>query len=257
LLTYHPSMLSLRVFATSALAALVVTGCGLLPGIASDDECDPKPVEEWGTSSWLAPAVASATLCTGVIVRVDGRDYGPWGGGWLNEEALILHEHGRITHSHIPVGEPVAYELEGVPAERILIMKTVPSGTVGSEDGTYTVLRAGSGPVPPRLCDYADPGDSQYPVTDCPIPQGGQYSASIIPLCHLRRLVGPYGGTYWRVLDPPDHLPEVGMQWGRTDHGTIELLPNGRLRYVAEKGAVIELEMIDDPGIGERGCSDH
>lgn len=245
-------MHSLRVFATSALAALVVTGCGLLPGIARPDDCDPKPVEEWGTSSWLAPDVASATLCTGSIVRVDGRDYGPWGGRWLNEEALILHEHGRITHSHIPVAEPVAYELEGVPAERILIMKTIPSR--GSEDGKYTVLRAGSGPLPLRLCDYADPVDSLYPVTDSPIPEGHQYSAWIIPLCHLRRPVGPYGGSYWRVIDPPDHLPEVGMKWGRTDHGSIELLPNGRLRYVAEKGAVLELEMIGDPGPGERGC---
>jgi hypothetical protein len=69
--------------------------------------------------------------------------------------------------------------------------------------------------------------------------------------------MGPYGGLYWRVVNPPaDPLggsPYPGM-YEDLDYGTVELLDDGRLTYVSELGAELTLERVDDPEASNKVC---
>jgi len=221
------------------VAALVLSACGLIAGLGGPSgECAPRPVEEVSVRPWFGPAAAAATSCA-PIVRVAGLDYTPLGGRWLDEDALTLTEYGLITHASWPTGEPVAYALDGVPPEQFLVIATAPEDLSAEENGSYTVLARDAEALPSALCDYADPADSQYPADDCPLSPGRQYRAGMITACGLGHTMGPYGGVYWRVIDPPKPLPSSVAR--DIDYGTVELLRDGRLRYRGEGGADLTL----------------
>jgi hypothetical protein len=57
--------------------------------------------------------------------------------------------------------------------------------------------------------------------------------------CGLEVPVGPYGGDYWRVEDPPAK-PPAGSAFPsmslHMDYGAIELVDADTLHYVSERG---------------------
>ena len=77
------------------------------------------------------------------VIRVDELDYSPWGGGWLNDDSLVLREYGPITHASWPLAEPVAYALEGVDPLEFLVIKTKPPVDPEEGQGEYTLLTSG------------------------------------------------------------------------------------------------------------------
>jgi hypothetical protein len=229
----------LRLVGLSLLASLAIAACGLLPGLDDpSDDCDPRPIGETGLLPQLGAATVSATSCV-ALIRVDGVDYFPNGGGWLDEDALVLREYGPITHASWEVGEPVAYALDGVDPTQVLVMKTARPIDPGEGEGLYTLLRRG-GEIPMTLCNYADKSDRYYPTDWCPIDVGKRYKATMRTICGLAKTMGPYGGSYWRVINPPNELPRHLSR--KEAHGTVELLADGRLRFRANAGAVLLLE---------------
>ena len=90
------------------------------------------------------------------------------------------------------------------------------------------------------LCNYADKSDRYYPTDWCPIDVGKPYKATMRTICGLAKTMGPYGGSYWRVINPPSELPRFISR--KEAHGTVELLADGRLRFTANAGAVLLLE---------------
>jgi hypothetical protein len=225
-------MVAFSVIASTALAA-----CGLIPGLDDPlDDCDPWPIGETGLQLQFGPGAVSATTCEPVI-RVDGLDYYPDVGRWLDEDDLSLREYGPITHASWPVGDTVAYALEGVDPERVLVIKTAPTKESG-EWGQYTLLRR-DGLLPRSVCDDADTTDPYYPSRECPLVVGQRYPTEMKTACGLEKTMGPYGGSYWRVIDPPQRIPRAMSR--KTAHGTMELLPDGRLRFRSNGGGVLFL----------------
>jgi hypothetical protein len=237
-----PAMRAARALAFSLLAVCAVVVFGLAVAVADPmGDCNPRPVKREGFLSQLRTATASATSCA-PLIRVDGHDYGPSAGRWLDEGALVLQEYGPITHASWSFAEPVAYALEGVDPTQLLVMKTAP----GKEDwGAFTLLLGGDRrQLPSQVCGYADSTDEWYPSDDCPIAVGRRYLAEMKTSCGLDEVFGPYGGHYWRVIDPPRRVPRAMSN--KTAHGTVELLPEGRLRFKSNGGAVLFLETTSD-----------
>jgi hypothetical protein len=113
------------------------------------------------------------------------------------------------------------------------------------------------GDLPRGICPYADPRDAQYPGAECPIQSGRSYAVEMIVACGLDVPLGPFGGRYWDVVNPPDvpvaGSPLPGMSIDM-DYGTIKLRDGGTLEYRSERGAVLVLEPASDPKPADRTC---
>jgi hypothetical protein len=250
----------LRPLLGGLVAAVALAACGLLPqfGDLEETDCSLEPVGGGGPGLHIGPARASATLCASTV-RVNGRDYSVGVGRWLDEDALVLAQYGPITHANSGVAEPIAYAIDGVDPEQILVMK---AGSDERDDlgptGPFMVLWGDLGTVPAAICGYADPLDPQYPGAECPLQEGRTYGVEMIVACGLDVPMGPYGGHYWLVVDPPPDPPAgspyPGMYSGGLEYGTIQLLADGRLRYISELGGELTLVRTDDAQAADSTC---
>jgi hypothetical protein len=247
----------LRPLITAAIAAVMLSACGLWQAVDDGADCSLKPVGEHPTSLRIGAQRAAATTCASEV-EVDDRIYSLGVGRWLDEDALVLQEYGPITRSNEVVSEPIAYALEGVDPLEFLVMKVA----VDVRDdlgpmGPYMALWGAVDGQPEGICSYADPADVQYPGDECPLQRGRTYGAELIVDCGLDVPVGPFGGQYWRVVDPPTEPPAGSPYPGMyhdLDYGTIELLRDGTLRYRSERGAELSLALATDADAPDLVC---
>jgi hypothetical protein len=157
------------------------------------------------------------------------------------------------------VFEPIAYALHGVDPREFLVMR----GDSRARDdlgpmGPFMVLWGGDlRGQPDGICPYADPLDAQYPGDACPLQAWRTYSVQMIVECGLEVPVVPYGGDYWRVVDPPAKPPAGSAFPGMSlhmDYGTIELVGADTLKYISERGAKLVLDRITDPEAAGQVC---
>lgn len=245
-----------RPIIVAVIVAAVVSACGIWQDVSEADDCGLKPVGEEAAGLRIGPQQVAA-LCAS-MVEVDGRTYTVGVGRWLDEDALVLEEYAPITRSNDRVAEPVAYSLDGIDPLQFLVMKATDQQR--DDNGPMSRYLALWGQVdgqPDGICPYADPMDPQYPGDECPLKQGRTYGAEMIVACGLDVPVGPYGGDYWRVVDPPTVPPAGSPYPGMTldlDYGTIELLDDGALEYRSESGAILILERVEDPEAAGQAC---
>jgi hypothetical protein len=245
-----------RSLLTAFMGAAVLSACGIWATVNDNDDCGLKPVAEQPTGLRIGPPRVAASCAS--QVEVDGRVYGVGVGRWLDEDALVLAEYGPITRSNDVVREPIAYVLQGVDPLEFLVMK---AQAVDRDDlgptGPYLALWGAIDGQPEGICPYADPLDAQYLADECPVERGRTYGAEMVVDCGLDLPVGPYGGTYWLVVDPPAE-PPAGTAYPRMeqdlDYGTIEKLDGGGLRYRSERGAELRLEPAIAADAAEHVC---
>jgi hypothetical protein len=176
----------------------------------------------------------------------------------LDEDALVLDEYGPITAANGTVSQPIAYALRGVDPRQFLVMRV--DATVRDDlgpMGPFMVLWRDLHAQPDGICPYADPEDPQYPSEACPLSSGRTYSAEMVVDCGLDVPVGPYGGDYWRVVDPPPKPPTGSPFPGMSlymDYGTISLVDADTLNYVSERGAKLVLDRVQDPQAAAQAC---
>ena len=143
------------------LASLAtLAGCGLWSRI---DDCSLRPVEVPEAMHFRPPVALAACAPQ---VEVLGRVYGVGVGRWLDEDALVVEEHGAITRANAPVDEPVAFALEGVDPAELLVMRGSDVDDLGPM-GPWMVLWGTASEIPATACRYADPDDPQVPES-CP-----------------------------------------------------------------------------------------
>ena len=177
------------------------------------------------------------------MAEVDGRPYSIGVGRWLDESALVLDECVVVTRSndHIAIPRLLAVGID--PMQLLLIRGDGRTHDLGPL-GPFMVLSGEGAVLPPAICQYADPGDVQYPGDICPLRPGRTYTAGMVVRCGLDVPVGPYGGDYWRVIDPPP-APAEGEAYPRmyldVDWGEVELIEGDRAIYRSERGAELEL----------------
>lgn len=239
--------------------AAALAACGMYGPVMEPDDCSLKPVGEEAEAGFRIGPQQVAALCASQV-EVDGRTYSVGVGRWLDEDALVLVEYAPITRSTDPhVEHPVAFSLEGIDPLQFLVMEANANARDDNgPTGPYMALWGdlGSG-QPDGICPYADPLDPQYPGDECPLQQGRTYGAEMIIDCGLHVPMGPFGGHYWRVVDPPADPPAGSQIPGMSvdlDYGTIELLDDGTLEYRGELGAKLLLERTDDPDAAEKTC---
>lgn len=241
----------------ATIAAAALSACGVWQPWTSADDCEMKPVGDDAAGFRIGPAVALALCATSV--EVEGRVYTVGVGRWLDEESLSLTEYAHVTRAIGPVTDPQTYSLEGVDPLEMLVMR----GDEGAADdlgpmGPYMVLWGDPPTLPVGMCGYADPLDAQYPGDVCPLQQGRTYGAvEMIIACGVDVPMGPYGGLYWRVVDPPSDPPAGSPYPGMSrdlDYGTIQLMDDGTLTYGSELGARLTLERDSDPEASDKVC---
>lgn len=154
----------------AAAAAVLLTACGgFFAGFA---DCALRPVGETGSGVRVGPEVAVASSCAS-RVEVRGLVYDVGVGRWLDEATLEMSEYAAITAVNEPVLEPIAYVLDGVDPEAILLIRSDRTDDLGPM-GPFMVLHGPAGhPLPEALCRYADASDPQYP-TRCRIADAGR-----------------------------------------------------------------------------------
>jgi hypothetical protein len=146
-------------------AGVLLVACGgFLSGFT---ECGLRPVGEAGAGVRIGPAVVAATSCV-PRVEVDGRIYDVGVGRWLDEATLDVTEYGPITALNEPVLEPIAYALEGVDPQAILLIRSDRTDDLGPMGPFMILYGPRSDPLPEALCRFADASDPQYP-TECRI----------------------------------------------------------------------------------------
>ena len=246
----------LRSLLAASLLALAISACGIWanPGDDGSYDCGLKPLESSPAGLQIGIQKVRATLCA-AEVEVEGRTYRVGGASWLHEEALKLTEYAPITRANTTVVEPIAYALADVDPVQFLMMWVDPVPGPGPARRWGTLW--GDIPrVPASVCQYANPADAGYPADACPMATGRTYSAVMNTYCGLDQPVGPYGGDWWTVVDPPDppaeDQPYPGMGFAR-DFGTIELVGSDRALYRSELGAELELRRLE-PLAGMTPC---
>jgi hypothetical protein len=238
----------------ASFVALAASACGIYAD-QGDDECDLRPLESTPASWRIGVQKALATLCA-ATVEVDGRTYYAGGGRWLDEKSLVLEEYGRITRANYRVADPTVFALHGVDPLAVVLMRGDGSAD-DLGDGLYTVLTGEGYALPASICPYADPADPGYPNQQCPLQTGRTYSVQLDFRCGYEAPVGPYGGAYWLVIDPPVALasgqPPSGLSYG-ADPGEIELQDADHMTFRSELGGELQLERIDDPDVSPAPC---
>lgn len=234
--------------------AVGASACGIYANIG-DDDCDLRPLES--SPAGLRIGVQKALALCAAAVEVDGRIYYVGAGRWLEEKTLVLEEYGRITRANDRIADPTAFALDGVDPLAILLMR----GDGHTDDlgnlGTYMVLSGEGSAQPASICPYADPADPQYPNQPCPLRPGRTYTVQIDFACGLEVPVGPYGGEYWQVIDPPaapgSGQPYPGMYLG-ANPGELELLDADHLTFRSERGGELQLQRIVGADISPAPC---
>jgi hypothetical protein len=255
-MVHDPGMSRVRRSLTIAfIGAAVLSACGIWGTISENDDCGLRPLGQQPTGLRIGPQPAAASCAS--QVEVDGRVYGVGVGRWLDEDALVLTVYGQITRSNEVVREPIAYALQGVDPLEFLVMKANGDRDDSGPMRPYLALWGAVDGQPEGICPYADPLDPQYAGDECSLQRGRTYAAEMNVVCGLDVPIGPYGGEYWLVVDPPAEPPAGTAYPGMyqdLDYGTIELLADGSLRYRSERGAQLRLEPAGDPKAGERVC---
>jgi len=236
--------------------ALLASACGVHagPGDEGDDyDCGLRPLESGPAGLRIGIQKARATLCA-AEVEVGGRTYTVGDTSWLHEEAFELTEYAPITRANTTVAEPIAYELADVDPEQFLVMLDDPAA---HRPGRFATLWGDIRHLPASVCQYANPGAAGYPADACPLQTGRTYSVQIDFRCGYERPIGPYGGAYWRVIDPPaaqpSGQPPPGLAYG-ADPGEIELHDADHMTFRSEMGGELQLERIDDPDLNPDPC---
>jgi hypothetical protein len=232
--------------------ALLVSGCGeLYRNVAADGEggCELEPVGAAPIGFGFGVQRVAATLC-GSEVEVEGRIYEVECPMWLVEEALVLEAYGSITAANVPVGDPTVYSLPGVDPQSLLVGHGSCSPDQAGASGEYWVLDGLGFPLTAGVCRYADPSALAYPTDVCPIETGRIYHVSLIVECGFEVPIGPLGGEYWRVVDPPAAYGDGGYDGiysGQgVDFGYLELVDADHASYRSEAGAVLQLVRITE-----------
>lgn len=145
----------------AAPAAVLLVACGGF--LAGFTECRLRPVEESGAGVRIGPGVVAATSCV-PQVEVEGRIYDVGVGRWLDETILETREYAPITAANEPVLEPIAYALEGVDPQAILLIRSDHTDDLGPMGPFMVLYGPGSDPLPEGVCRYADASDPQYPT---------------------------------------------------------------------------------------------
>jgi hypothetical protein len=242
----------IRLHAYRAIVALLiasaVSACGMFGSVSEDDDCDLKPLSSAPAGFSIGPQRVAA-LCA-AQVEVDGRTYSTGCGRFLDEDKLLLDEYGIISRANQPVEDPAVYALRGVDPLQVLVSRA----TCYVDDfatGEFWLLLGEpfSGHLPTTICEYADPGDVQYPGDVCSLQAGRTYSAALVIGCGLDVPQGPFGGEVWMITDPPvlnadDRYP--GLSAENTDFGQIEVVDQDHAIYRSELGGVLELRRITE-----------
>jgi hypothetical protein len=231
------------------LLAAVLTACGIFADVGEDPtECDLKPI---GTPpAGLRLGVQKVAALCEALVEIEGTTYSMGGGGgWLDEDALVLEEYGIISRANTDVYDPAVFALEGVDPLRLLVARVDSSVDYGEDSGMgrFWMLWGEPFAFPEDACRYADAAAADYPGEYCPLSTGRRYSAQMVMWCGLDVPVGPYGGEYWTVVDPPPPPASGSLYPGMAhgiDYGEIELLDADRVIYRSELGAELELLRI-------------
>jgi hypothetical protein len=230
--------------------AASLTACGAFANVGEDlTECDLKPI---GTPpAGLRLGVQKAAALCAALVEIKGRTYSLGGGGaWLDENALVLEEYGTISRANTDVYDPAVFALQGVDPLRLLVAHVDPSFDYGDDPGMGRFWMVWGEPFdfPEDACRYADVAAAGYPGEYCPLSIGHTYSAQMVLWCGLDVAVGPYGGDYWTVVDPPPLPPPGSLYPGMAhgiDYGELELRDADRAIYRSELGAELKLLRIN------------
>lgn len=240
----------MRSLMVAPLLAALLTACGTFANVGEDPtECDLKPL---GTPpAGLRLGVQKAAALCAALVEIEGRTYslGGGGGGWLDEDALVLEEYGTISRANTDVYDPAVFALKGVDPLRLLVARVDPSVDYEEDPGPGPFWMVWGEPFafPKEACRYADATAAAYPGEYCPLTTERMYPAQMVMWCGLDVPVGPYGGDYWTVVDPPPPPPSGSLYPGMAhgiDYGELELLDADRAIYRSELGAEIELLRI-------------
>lgn len=238
----------------ASFLGVIASACGIYANIGGDD-CDLRPVESSPTGLRIGIQQARASCAS--AAEVDGRTYYVGAGRWLDEETLVLEEYGRISRANDRIADPTVFALAGVDPLAILLMRGDGRTDDRGDLGPYMVL-SGARAMPESVCPYADPADPSYPNQPCPLRTGRTYTVQIDFACGLEVPVGPYGGDYWQVIDPPSApasgQPYPGMYLG-ANPGELELVDADHLTFRSERGGELQLKRItDDPDFSPAPC---
>jgi hypothetical protein len=231
--------------------AVLISGCGeLVRNVTVDGEgCELEPVGAAPVSFGFGVQRVAATLCSSAVV-VDGQTYEVSSGEWLDEEALVLEEYGRITAANVTVGDPTVYALSGVDPHALLLNRLDCARDDCAVVGAYGVLHLRGFPLTASVCRYTDPEGFGYPTDVCPIETGRTYHVSLIVGCGFDVPIGPLGGELWTVVDPPAANSDgtyPGIYSGQgVDFGYLELVDADHATYRSEAGAVLQLVRITE-----------
>ena len=237
------------------VVALSASACGMLPFGFEADPCAMHSVASADPVLRIGPGRVAATSCAG-MVEVRGTSYSVSDADWLIEDSLVLEPYDPISRSNYLTSSAPTFTLAGVDPAALLIAEFPKSPPAGTPAGMQVLLGAGAA-MPTSVCGYADPLARGYPSEPCPLAVGRAYSVEMITKCGMDRPMGPYGGFYWRVVNPPpDPGPDSGYpgMYRDLDYGTIELTDDDHAIYVSEMGAELELERITDASAPEEDC---
>jgi hypothetical protein len=235
----------LRSITLACALAITATACGIYANIGENgDDCELRPLE--ASPAALVIGIQKARASCASMVEVNGKPYSVGAGGWLDEHALELTRYAPISRANTIVAEPIAYALAGVDPTQFLVMRGDLADDAGASE-RYAVLWGEVADLPASVCQYADPAAPGYPGDACPLRTGRTYTAGMNTACGLDQPVGPYGGDYWTVIDPPgapgEGDPYPGMYLGM-DWGTVELVGPDRAVYRSERGGELELRRL-------------
>ncbi|HEY8952539.1 MAG TPA: hypothetical protein VIP78_08280, partial [Candidatus Dormibacteraeota bacterium] len=124
-----------RSLMVAPLLAASLTACGTFANVGEDPtECDLKPIRT--SPAGLRLGVQKAAALCAALVEIEGRTYSlGGGGGWLDEDALVLEEYGTISRANTDVYDPAVFALEGVDPLRLLVARVDPSFDYSEDPG--------------------------------------------------------------------------------------------------------------------------
>jgi hypothetical protein len=222
-------------------------------------DCEPRPISTPASTAIFGRGHALATTCLPIVV-VQGNTYSVGSADWLLPDSLDLAPYGPITHSNALDETAPTYSLAGVDPTELLVVVFPGSASEEWNRGTRVLhgVKPALSSIPQSACRYADHASRNFPLAVCPLEIGRDYRATLITLCGLHRPVGPYGGAYWRVLDPPPGSGpdlEDARRNARLRLGRITLTDADHATYRARTGEELHLRRIADPSVRPgKGC---
>lgn len=234
-----------RPLVVGALVAVLLSACGIWANVGEDgDDCDLRPIGVAPSASGLSFGIQTVAALCAAMAEVDGRPYSIGAGRWLDESALVLEEYGLVTRANDHIADPQAFSLRGIDPMQFLIIHGDGRTDGSGEVSRYMTLWGEGAVTSPAMCQYADPADVGYPGDICPLRTGRTYTAGMVVRCGLEVPVGPYGGDYWMVVNPPPAPAEGQTYPGMyldVDWGQVELIDTDTAVYRSERGVELEL----------------